>query len=197
MEESAQAFRGHMQRAISLLNLHIQYQESANDPDFLKKLRMRMELMAEALPLATQASEREPTMAETFAAVEQIVSRIYDPDGRNACEYAIDDRWVDRPILATLGQLFAEFLSNIYSRATSGSPPRRVAATFYRDAGGRAVLSVRDASPVVIVQRGALDQLTTRVISELARSLDGQARFDGDSIGDAELSFPLAAALSR
>src|SRR5476649_1087156 len=89
MEESAQAFRGHMQRAISLLNLHIQYQENASDSDFLKKLRMRMELLAEALPLAARASEPGTTMAETFAAAEAIIARIYDPDGRNTCIYAL------------------------------------------------------------------------------------------------------------
>jgi hypothetical protein len=31
--------------------------------------------------------------------------------------------------------------------------------------------------------------LTTRVIGELARSLDGAARFDGSNIHDAELTF--------
>ena len=195
MDESAQAFRGHMQRAISLLNLHIQYQEGANDPDFLKKLRMRMELLAEALPLAMRASDREATIAETFAAAEQIVARIYDPEARNACEYFIEARSIDQPVLAPLGQIFAEFLSNIYSRAAPDSPPRRVAATF-RAVGGRAVLSVRDALPASVAQARPLDQLTSRVISELARSLGGEARFDGESIGEAELTFPLAA-LSR
>jgi two-component sensor histidine kinase len=189
MEESAQAFRGHMQRAISLLNLHIQYQENANDPDFLKKLRMRMELLAAALPLAAQASERTTTMAETFAAVEQIVARIYDPDGRNTCIYALDGRSIDQPTLATLGQIFAEFLSNIYSRSTPENAPRRVEAAFSVDAGeGR--LRVRDAAAA---STGPLDQLTARVIGELARSLDGAARFDGSNIHDAEVTFRLAA----
>jgi two-component sensor histidine kinase len=186
MEESAQAFRGHMQRAISLLNLHIQYQENANDPDFLKKLRMRMELLAEALP---RASERQTTMAETFAAAEGIIARIYDPDGRNTCIYTLDDRSVDQPTLATLGQIFAEFLSNIYSRATPENAPRRVEVKFSVDAGqGR--LWVRDAAAA---STEPLDQLTARVIGELARSLDGAARFDGSNIHDAELTFRSAA----
>jgi two-component sensor histidine kinase len=192
MEESAQTFRGHMQRAISLLNLHIQYQEGASNPDFLKKLRMRMELMAEALPLALEGSEREATMAETFAAVEQIVSRIYDPDGGNACDYALGGRSVDQPVLATLGQIFAEFLSNIYSRATPGSPSLRVEVTFSADAASEGRLRVRDAAVGLGAQTEPLDQLTSRVIGELARSLDGAARFDGPSIHDAELTFPLA-----
>jgi two-component sensor histidine kinase len=185
MEESAQAFRGHMQRAISLLNLHLQYQENANDPAFLKKLRMRMELLAEALPLAARASERMTTMAETFAAAEGIIARIYDPDGRNTCIYTLDDRSVDQPTLATLGQIFAEFLSNIYSRATPENAPRRVEVKFSADAGqGR--LRVRDAAAA---STEPLDQLTVRVIGELARSLDGAARFDGSNIHDAELTF--------
>jgi two-component sensor histidine kinase len=191
MEESAQAFRGHMQRAISLLNLHIQYQESANDPDFLKKLRMRMELLADALPLAMQASERGATMAETFAVVEQIAARIYDPEGRNDCAYALDDRSIDQPTLATLGQIFAEFLTNIYSRAAPESHSCRVEATFSVDAGqGR--LSVRATAVAPAAPAKPLDQLTSRVIGELARSLDGAARFDGPDIHDAELTFPLS-----
>jgi two-component sensor histidine kinase len=186
MQESAQAFRGHMQRAISLLNLHIQYQESANDPDFLKKLRMRMELLAEAL--AIQASEQKATMAETFAAIEGIVARIYDPEGRNDCAYTLDDRSIDQPTLATLGQIFAEFLSNIYSRAAPGSHSCRVEATFSVDAGqGRLRVRAAAGAPTK-----PLDQLTSRVIGELARSLDGAARFDGPNIHDAELTFPLA-----
>ena len=191
MQESAQTFRGHMQRAISLLNLHIQYQESANDPDFLKKLRMRMELLAEAL--AIQASEQKATMAETFAAVEAIVARIYDPEGRNDCAYALDDRAIDQPTLATLGQIFAEFLSNIYSRATSENPPCRVEVKFSADAG-QARLWVRDAALAPAAPPKPLDQLTSRVIGELARSLAGAARFDGPHIHDAELTFPLAPA---
>jgi two-component sensor histidine kinase len=191
MEESAQAFRGHMQRAISLLNLHIQYQESANDPDFLKKLRMRMELMAEALPLTMEASERQATMAETFATVEQIVARIYDPEGRNDCDYALDDQPVDPPVLATLGQIFAEFLSNIYSRAMPQSSPCRVEVKFSA-AAGQARLWVRDAAGAPAAPTKPLDQLTSRVIGELARSLEGAARFDGQNIHDAELTFPLA-----
>jgi two-component sensor histidine kinase len=192
MEESAQAFRGHMQRAISLLNLHIQYQESASNPDFLKKLRMRMELMADALPLAMEASERKATMAETFATVEQIVSRVYDPEGRNACDYALEDRPLDPPVLATLGQIFAEFLSNIYSRATPESPMCRVEVKFSGDAAGQGRLWVRDAAFAPDAQTAPLDQLTSRVIAELARSLEGAARFDGRNIQDAELTFPLA-----
>jgi two-component sensor histidine kinase len=47
MDESAQRFRSHIQIVISLLNLHAKYEESANIPDFIKKLRLRMELMAE------------------------------------------------------------------------------------------------------------------------------------------------------
>jgi two-component sensor histidine kinase len=191
MAEGAQTFRSHMQRVVSLLNLHIQYQESASDPDFLKKLRMRMELMAEALPLAMEASERQATMAETFATVEQIVSRVYDPEGRNACDYALDDRSIDQPTLVTLGQIFAEFLSNIYSRATPESPPCRVEVKFSADAG-QARLWVRDAAVAPAAPTKPLDQLTSRVIGELARSLDGAARFDGPSIRDAELTFPSA-----
>jgi two-component sensor histidine kinase len=193
MEESAQAFRGHMQRAISLLNLHIQHQESANSPDFLKKLRMRMELLAEALPLAVQASEPNATMAGTFAAVERIVARIYDPEGRNDCGYALDDRSIDRPTLATLGQLFAEFLSNIYSRVTPENAPCRVEVKFSAEAG-QARLWVREKAVAPVAQTEPLDQLTSRVIGELARSLDGAARFDGPDICDAELTFPLAPA---
>jgi two-component sensor histidine kinase len=190
MEESAQAFRGHMQRAISLLNLHIQYQENANDPDFLKKLRMRMELLAEAVP---RASERQTTMAETFAAAEGIIARIYDPDGRHTCIYTLDDRSVDQSTLATLGQIFAEFLSNIYSRATPENAPRQVEAKFSVDAG-QGSLRVRDAAAA---STEPLDQLTVRVIGELARSLDGAARFDGANIHDAELTFRLAASATR
>ena len=148
--------------------------------------------MAEALPLAMETSERQATMAETFATVEQIVARIYDPEGRNACDYALDDQPVDPPVLATLGQIFAEFLSNILARATPGSASLRVQVTFSADAAGQGRLRVRDTAVGPDAQTEPLDQLTSRVIAELARSLDGAARFDGPNIHAAELTFPLA-----
>jgi two-component sensor histidine kinase len=186
-EERAQHFRSHMQRVISLLNLHIQYQDSARIPDFVKKLRMRLELMAESLP---GASEPKATIGETFDAIERIVSRIYDPDEKNSCDYVIADLPLDPPTLATLGQIFAEFLSNLYSRAAPGSAPCRVAVKLVGSSDW-AILSVFDGESASGVEADPLDLLTARVIGELARSLEAEAFFDGENIRDAWLSFPM------
>jgi two-component sensor histidine kinase len=189
-EERAQHFRSHMQRVISLLNLHIQYQDSARILDFVKKLRMRIELMAESLPLAVGASEPKATIGETFEAIEGIVSRIYDPDEKNSCDYVIADLSIDPPTLATLSQIFAEFLSNIYSRAASGGAPCRVAVKLVGSSDW-AILSVFDGEVASGVDAEPLDLLTARVIGELARSLEAEAFFDRENIRDAWLSFPM------
>lgn len=193
MEENAQTFRSHLQRVVSLLNLHIQFQESANNPDFVKKLQMRIELMAQGLPLAIGAPGQDATIAETFEAIEKIVARIYDPEGRNACDYSIGDLPIDRPTLATLSEIFAEFLSNIYSRAAPTNASRRASVLLSADKAGQAYLSVSDDNIAPEARAEPLDQLTSRVVSELARSLGGEARFEGRNIGDARLTFPLAA----
>jgi two-component sensor histidine kinase len=191
MQESAQQFRSHMQRVVSLLNLHIQYQDGAAIPDFVRKLRMRIELMAEALPLAVGASEQKGTR-ETLEALEDIVARIYDPDRRNACRYDIDDLPIDLPTLATMGQIFAEFLSDIYSRPLPGNAPNRVIVRLLAETTGRITLHVRDTGFTPDAPTQPLDLLTSRVISELARSLDGDAKFDGVDVYDAQLNFPAA-----
>lgn len=196
MAESAQHFRSQMQRVVSLLNLHIQYQDSANIPDFVKKLRMRIELMAEGFPLALGMPEQKATIGETIAAIENTVSRVYDPDGRNSIDYAIGDLLIDQPTLATLGQIFAEFLSNLYSRMPPGNAPNRAAVRLLADPAGRVTLTVRDVGSQRSAQPEPVDLLTSRVIVELARSLGGEAHFDGENIYDARLSFPIIA-LSR
>jgi two-component sensor histidine kinase len=193
MTENAQHFRSHMQRVVSLLNLHIQYQDSANIPDFVRKLRMRIELMAEGFPLAVEMPEREAPIAEAIEAVANIVSRVYDPDGSYSVDYAIDDLSIDPATLATLGQIFAEFLSNLYSRTPPGGAPNRATVKLLAGPASRVTLTVRDVGSRRSAQPEPVDLLTSRVIVELAKSLGGEARFNGDDIYDARLSFPMAA----
>ena len=190
MVENVQRFRGHMQRVVSLLNLHIEYQESAKIPDFVKKLRMRIELMADASPLTFDVAEQKATMSDTLKAIENIVSRAYDPEKRNVVDYHIGDLQINQSALATLSQIFAEFLSNIYSRVTPENTCQ-VGVKIFADAAGRITLSVQDASSPPDAATGPLDLLTSRVISELTRSLDGEARFDGEDIFNARLTFPI------
>jgi two-component sensor histidine kinase len=192
MEESVQQFRSHMQRVVSLINLHIQYEDSATIPDFVRKLRLRVELMAEAFPLAVGVSEQKSTIGETFEALENIVARVYDAEGRNSCRYAIGDLAINSQTLATLGQIFAEFLSNIYSRPLPANAPHRVEARLAADGGGQIVLTVRDAAFSPAAPTGPVELLTSRVIFELARSLNGYAQFDGANVYDARLAFPEA-----
>ena len=190
MDESAQRFRSHFQIVISLLSLHAQYEESASRPDFLKKLRMRMALMAETFPLAIAAPEQKASPGEPLEALAKIVAGVYEPRNAWECELAVGDIAIDPPTLATLGQIFAEFLSNLYSRPLPANAPNRIVAKVSADAAGRIALSVRDANFTPDGPVEPVDLLTSRIILELARSLGGEARFDGRYIYDARLIFP-------
>jgi two-component sensor histidine kinase len=194
MDESAQRFRSHIQIVISLLNLHAQYEESANIPDFIKKLRLRMELMAETFLLAIAASEQKARVGDTFATIEKIVARVYESRNGRQCEFAIGDIAIDQPALATMGQIFAELLSNIYSRTPPEDALNRIVVRISLDTAGRIVLSVRDANFTPGDDVEPLDLLTSRIILELTRSLGGEARFNGQNIYDARLILPKRAA---
>jgi hypothetical protein len=50
---------------------------------------------------AWSACAIKTTVAEMFEAIARIASCIYDPDGRNACDYCIEDLPADQPSLAT------------------------------------------------------------------------------------------------
>jgi two-component sensor histidine kinase len=192
MDESAQRLRSHVQVIVSLINLHAQYIDSVDVRDFVNKLRMRIELIATTLPLALVPSPERKVVFETFSSVAAVVAEIYDPQDLHACELTVDDVDLPPAALAPICQLFAEFLSNIYAAAKPDAS-ERVAARLFAVPQGRIALSVSAKGMAPRPQPEPLDFLTSRIIQELARSLDGEATFDRGAIRDARLILPMTA----
>jgi hypothetical protein len=123
-------------------------------------------------------------------AIASAIARIYDDRSRHRCVVAGDDFRLDAVELAVVGQIFAEYLSTIYSRRSLRDVATDVVATIGQDAAGVVSMSVRDLN--FVAEREAeepVDRLTARMMSALLGGIAGDAQFDDASVFNARLTF--------
>jgi hypothetical protein len=122
-------------------------------------------------------------------AIAIAVHRIYDDRSRHRCVVAGGDFRLNAAELAVLGQIFAEYLSTIYSRRALRDVATDVVATIDRTADGLVSMSVRDLNFITGEDSEPVDPLTSKMMSALVASTGGEAQFDGAFVFDARLVF--------
>ena len=187
VSEAAHQFRNHIQIIASLLHLHAGHLRSENVSDLLKKLQMRLEVAAETVLLTVGAPSDDAAALRLLEVIDKVVARIYRDDRRGAATFKIINLRTNAVTLATIGQIFAELLSNIYCRPGAAAKP--VAVKIDRGADDRVTLSVRVVGVVPDENLEAVDPLTSKLIAGLAASVGGEIHFDKEAIYDARLTF--------
>lgn len=181
--------RNHIQNLASLLHLHAGHVDETNARDLHRKMRARLATMAQISLLTVERPHEPAAAAPLIEAVANAIGRIYDGLENDGCVLDIDDFALSALDLAVVGQIFGEYLSNIYSRAASRHGRTAVVVRITRAADGAVSMSVRDERYAAGQNAEPVDPLTARITSGLVAALGGEAQFDGDAIFDARLTF--------
>jgi len=181
--------RNHIQIVGALLRLHIDHVEEAKALELLRKLRTRLAALEETSFLTVERPHEPAAVRPVIEAIAIAVNRIYDDRSRHRCVVAGDDFRLNAAELAVLGQIFAEYLSTIYSRRALRDVATDVVATIDRTADGVVSMSVRDLNFAPGEDAEPVDPLTSKMMSALVASTGGEAQFDGAFVFDARLVF--------
>jgi len=187
--DAAHRLRNHVQTIASLLHLHADQLKTANAPDLLKKLQMRLEVIAETSLLAVGEERNGAALRTLFETVEKILSRVFERNREIEIVFEIGDVRLGASSLATLAQLLSELLGQHLRHSFPDPAPSEVAVRIGRSAEGQVTLSVRPKALPPAIKARAIDSLTSRMIAGLAASMRGQVHYDADSIYHARLIF--------
>ncbi len=181
--------RNHIQIVGGLLRLHADHVEEAKAWDLLRKLRTRLAALEETSFLTVERPHEPAAMRPVVEAITNAVGRIYGDQSRRRCVIDGGDFRLDAVELAVAGQIFAEYLSTIYSRRSSRDVTTDVVATIAHDVNGVVTIAVRDLISDPGRDAAPVDPLTSKIVFALVDSIGGDARFDGASAFDASLTF--------
>ena len=181
--------RNHIQIVGALLRLHADRVEEGKALDLLRKLRARLAALEETSFLTVARPHDPAAVRPVIEAIASAIGRIYDDRSRHRCVVEGGDFRLDVVELAAAGQIFAEYLSNIYSRRSLRDVATDVVVTIGHDAAGVVSMSVRDLNFVAGQEAEPVDPLTARMMSALLGGIAGEAQFDQASVFNASLTF--------
>ena len=181
--------RNHIQIVGGLLRLHVDHIEEVKALALLRKLRTRLAALEETSFLTVERPHEPAVVRPVIESIATAVGKIYDDRSRHRCIVEGGDFRLHAVELAIAGQIFAEYLSTIYSRRSMRDVATDVVATLRRDAAGLVSMSVRDLNFAAGEDVETVDPLSSKIISALLASLGGEAQFDGAFVFDARLAF--------
>jgi two-component sensor histidine kinase len=181
--------RNHIQIVGGLLRLHDDYVEEEKALELLRKLRTRLAALEETSFLTVERPHEAAAVRPVIEAMASAVGRIYDDRSRHRCVVDRGDFRLDAIELAVVGQIFAEFLSTIYSRRSLRDVATDVVTTIEHGADGLVTMSVRDLNFTPGQEAEPVDPLTSKMISALVDSIGGEAQFDEARVFDARFAF--------